>query len=152
MKMSLSGKKGLSILEILVFILLISVLMIGISYLTVYTLRNSRYIQNKTKATRYAQQLHEWLAGQKEKNWVDFVGSLSETTYCIDTIADSIATISSQQGACTGYDIQSLFKRELIISDINSDTTEIRYKILVKWRDGANVGQVSLSSSQAVVE
>ena len=147
-KLRYTKKTGFSIVEILIFTLLTSMVLIAMSYATLISVRNSQSSTNKTLSTRYIQQAQEWLRGQKEIDWNVFANSLNVATYCINSLPDSISLLPSQQGACTAnnYGLVGRFKRELTITSVNLDETEITYTVKNYWRDGVNVQSAQVSS------
>ncbi len=139
--------KGFSIIEVLIFTLLSSIVLIGMSYATLLSVANSRASQNKTRSTRYIGQAQEWLKGQKEIDWNRFVAALNEETYCINDIPLVIEDLSLVVGACESDDFNlNNFKRELIITDINSDQTEVTYTVKTYWHNGPNINTSQVSS------
>lgn len=62
------------------------VTMIGAS--TSY-IKFAKYNENKLRATRYAEEIMEWVKGEKEENWLDFVNNRTSatpgTTWCFNT-------------------------------------------------------------------
>ena len=143
-----SLESGFSIIEVLIFTLLSSIVLIGMSYATLISIKNSKESQNKTLSTRYMQQAQEWLRGEKELDWNTFVDSLSSSTYCINTIPQTISEISTFLGTCAedDFSLGTSFKRELTIVSINADKTEVIYKVQIYWHDGPNVATSQVSS------
>lgn len=142
------NREGFSLIEVLIFTLLTSMVLIALSYATMISVSQSIASENKTKSTRYVQQAHEWLKGQKESDWNLFVDSLDAGKYCINTLPASIDLISSQIGPCgvTDFTLDNKFKRELNILSINNDETEVSYTITNYWREGKNILNSQVSS------
>lgn len=145
-------RSGLSLIEILIFVLLVSILLVGLSYGTLYSLRNSRFAQDKTRATRYAQELQDWLRGQRDVDWEAFVSAFSVGTYCVNSIPSDIDGLVAVPGVCTSYGLQSRFKRELDVSTIAADGNSVTYEITVSWFDAGTIHKAQIATILALPE
>ena len=64
--------KGFSLVEVMVFVSILGVFFITAISVSIYTLRDMRTSQNRVFATKYAQDMVEWLKSEKETNWDTF--------------------------------------------------------------------------------
>lgn len=145
-------QSAFSLIEVLIFTALIAIVLIGMSYVTLLSVRGARFSEDKTRALRYGQQLQEWMRGQKELQWNTFVSSLSEGTYCVNAIPSAMSDFSSLQGSCTTHALASKYKRELVIDDIASDGSQVSFTVSVYWNDGGAVQRATVSSAFSVLE
>lgn len=145
---------GFSIIEVLIFTLLSSMVLIALSYATLVAVRTSQSSQNKTLSTRFVQQAQEWLKGQKEVDWSVFVSTLEVGTYCLNTIPDDIAEIVTLLNPCatTDFTLSNRFKRELVITSKNVSDTEIAYTVFTYWYEGKVLNRTQVSGLFALWE
>ena len=144
--------KGFSIIEVLIFIVLASTVLITMTMITMVSIRNSLLSQNKTLSTRYVQQAQEWLRCQLDIDWNTFVSTITEgSTYCINTIPDDVSNLDSDMSSC-GYALSSQFKRSLTIVSINEENTEVAYKVLIYLRDGPTINSAQASGMLSLLE
>ena len=70
-----TGKKklqnGFTMIEVLAFTLLVSIIFIGLTRIVVLSMRSSKLAQNTVLATHFAEELQEWVRGEKEEDWKD---------------------------------------------------------------------------------
>lgn len=147
-----ASRKGLSLIEILIFVLLVSILLVGLSYGTIFSLRNSKFAQDKTRATRLAQELQDWLRGQRDVDWEAFVGGFSLGTYCVNSIPSDIGGLVAVTGSCPSYSLQSRFKREMTVTNIAANGNSMTYEISVYWRDAGTVHKAQIATVLALPE
>jgi prepilin-type N-terminal cleavage/methylation domain-containing protein len=72
MKNKLRYKQGFSLLEVLVFISILSVFFVTAISISISTLKTMQVNEHRIIATRYAEELMEWLRSEKESSWEDF--------------------------------------------------------------------------------
>lgn len=79
-------KKAFTIIEVLIFVTLISFIFITAAYLAQLSLLNSSIAKHKIYATQYAEELLEWLRLEKEKSWKNIPEPPTGTTvsYCFN--------------------------------------------------------------------
>lgn len=141
-------------IEVLIFITLISLIFIAMSYLSVASIRSAKSNQYKIMATHYAEELREWLRGEKEVDWTifdDYAAYPTGISYCMNTIPASIASMPSSGTCGNSYALDNVFKRDLTLT-ANSDSSRIDAFITVSWREGTNSFQVPVAASFAVWE
>lgn len=142
--------KGFTLIEVLIFITLISFIFIALSYLSVITLLNSKIGEHKTLAAHYSEELREWLRGQKEVDWYVFFNKSSAggTGYCF-----AVTPISNWTAACgdlecggCGYSMGVLpnttFKRYVKLTQ-NTNPDWVKTEIIVEWKEGSNTFEVA---------
>lgn len=135
-------KKGFSLIEVLVFVTILSLFFVAAMAVTTYSLRTMKTNQYKILAAHFAEEGLEWLRGQKEDDWTAFIAldtSLgSPTTYCLSTLD------FSSPGECgENYTLGTpqIFKRELSIENIpdNFNPDQVNATVTVVWEGGTPV-------------
>jgi len=143
-------QKGLSLLEVLAFVTILSIVFLGIASSTIQSIKRTKFTEQKLIATRYAEELEEWLRGQKEEDWTTFYAThagSSGKTYCFDdAIYDENNDMSwPSEGDCGSlYGLRGQFKREVVLTQ--SLSSQVQVVISVDWKDGANIFSVPLNT------
>lgn len=137
-----NNHSAFTLVEVLIFITLIPLIFITLSYLTTYSLQNTKTNENKILATHYAEELREWLRGEKEKDWVSFNNCLTlGATYCVNTIPANVCSLSS---TCSPNFLDNIFIRELTINE--KTNTQLKFTIKIRWSEGSNNYLVPIST------
>ncbi len=141
-------KKGFSLIELLVFISVLSVFFIAALSVSVYFLRNFKEQQYKIVASHLLEEGIEWVKFKKELDWNDFYlkRSSNGNIYCLNNLDLNI------QGTCSSFDLGSpnFFKRELIIKTIESYKVEV--SIYVYWPDFNGENKINSKIILAITE
>ena len=91
-------QQGLSFIEVLIFVSVLSLIFLAIAYATSQSIKQTKFNEQKLLATRYAEELEEWLRGQKEEDWNTFyttrAGSGGLTYGFDDSVYDAKNNIS----------------------------------------------------------
>ncbi len=138
-------KVGFSLVEVLIFVSVVALFFVIAATISSFSLRVSKSNENKILATRYAEELVEWLRGEKEADWEAFKGK-ADKTYCFYKSPIGTWDNSKTIGPCSGYELGNppLFNRELQISTITSDPNQLNIVVTVSWQDGQNTFNVPL--------
>lgn len=64
--------KGFSLIEILIFVTVTSIFFVTAIAIATASLRNMKINEHKILATKYEEELYEWLTSEKEIAWKDF--------------------------------------------------------------------------------
>lgn len=145
-----SSQKGLSLIEVLAFVTILSLIFIGIAYSTGQSIKRTKFNEQKLIATRYAEELEEWIRGEKESDWTMFystyAGALGNT-YCFDdSVYDEFNNISwPNVGSCDNvFGLRGIYLREVTLTQ--SLSSQVQVVIDVSWRDGQNVFNVPINT------
>jgi len=114
MKTAPSNKQGFSLIEILVFVSVFSVALvalIGSASYSALILSNLRY---KTYATRYSEELAEWLSFQRNYQGYSVIEAKQGNSYCFNDSSIDVDNWPSA-GACTGFTLNDFYKRQAVI-------------------------------------
>lgn len=134
----MKSKKSFSLIEVLIFVSILSVFIITAITATTASLRNMTINQHKLLAVRYSNELDNWLRSQKEVDWNVFIAksSLSGTTYCFNTSPITAWGVGSGDSS---YDCNfnglspNFYKREVTLS--NSTSATVNISIIVSWNE-----------------
>lgn len=106
--------------------------------------------ERRLYATRYAEEITEWLGAEKENDWDNTflpktvlpVGT--QTVYCFNSTP---LTAWPAAGACPGYTLNGFFKREVSMSrQLNAGTDyQITAIVTVSWVQGAGTMSVPVT-------
>ncbi|MCR4329200.1 MAG: hypothetical protein NUV65_01500 [Candidatus Roizmanbacteria bacterium] len=129
--------KGFTIIEIIVFVAVFSFSIVYILSAVIYTTNSMKQSQMMTVANHENGELIEWLLYRKNvlayNNFVLEIWPAGDTqnakTYCFNDVLDESAVWPGSEGACSGFDLNSLFKREAVFT--MSDTIVIN--IVSSW-------------------
>jgi len=137
-----------TLIEVLIFTAILSMFFVAAAAVTVASLRNFKTQEYKILATRYAQELLDWLKGEKEADWNSF--SARSGAYCFN-ISPIINWPS--QGNCSTYGLKNFFKRQVILTPQGSPPFQVNVSISVEWQEaGGNLYQVPLKTVFTVWE
>jgi type II secretory pathway pseudopilin PulG len=151
---SRTSQSGVTLLEVLIFMTLLSLIIIAIVYSTTLSLKRTQFNQRKIFATRYAEEVEEWMRGEKEVDWTVFSGR-APNTYCMNTdigTCDSAGTCWDDVGACAATDysldapagLTNGYKRSVVLSPSGS---RVDMAVTVEWVDGPNTFDVGVNST-----
>lgn len=142
-----SSKSGMTIVEVLIFITILSVVLVSLIAVTTSIIRQSKTNYNKTYATHYAEELSEWLRVQRDVvGWNSFYAKAmtAPRTFCMNTaVALNTAFSALITGACpyTGIVGQNpaIFSRTVVFSQpptpVPSVQNSVNAKITVSWQE-----------------
>ena len=138
-----------SLIEVLIFISILSIFFVAAISVAVTSLRNMQINEHKIVATRYSQELLDWLRAEREENWVTFYDK-STGTYCFND-----SDISWDGGVVDCQDVYSLgsgikYKREVNLSRASS--TQVEIKIITEWQELGNTYSVPINTIVAIWE
>ncbi len=142
---AIKNKQGFSLLEVLIFISILSVFFVTAIAISVTSLRDMRVSQHRITATRAAEEMNEWLSSEKESDWNTFyihvttlptlggeycayfdVGTIKWTDYeSCDPIVRGVVPLRMLDG---------IYTRKVIFTP-PSTTTQITTTIDVEWKD-----------------
>ncbi|MFA6016526.1 MAG: type II secretion system protein [Patescibacteria group bacterium] len=142
-------RKSFSLVEVLVFVSILSLFFITALSITTFSIRNLKIQEHKILATRYAEEGIEWLKQEKEDDWQNFTlhDDGTGTTYCLNS---NPLDWTNQSTNCN--DIYSLgspvgiFKRVLMITNSGTPVDSIVANMTVSWKENNTVQSVILKS------
>lgn len=144
MKQKISNTLGFSIIEVIVFVSLLSIVLVaavGYTVRLVFTMNHNRH---KLLATHYTDEVKEWLNSERESDWEQFqsfASTGSGSTYCLNESLNLLTQLDDLQiapCAFTGVPPTNplIYQRQLILSkDRDEIATRVFARIQVSWRD-----------------
>ncbi len=137
---------GQSLFEVVIAVVVVSIILIALVNLAVVSVGNTNFSKNNNLATRYTLQASEWLRGERDTAWNNFVAKASSGQWCLT----NLSWISgSHAGACgaTEYIPNTVFRRNVIFTyNPAVDANTVTVKVVTDWTDGRGSHQVSTSS------
>ena len=133
-------KKAFSLIEVLVFITILSLFFISAVTVTIFNLRNMKIQEHKILATRYAEEGNEWLKQEKEDDWQVFT-THTGTNYCLNSL-------NWTSGLCGTHSLgtPAFLKRDLIITNSGSPVDRITTNLTVSWLENEVEQKIVLKS------
>lgn len=139
-------EKGQTLFEVVLAIGMMAAILIGIVSLAALAVRNSTFSKNKTLATRYAQEMVEWLRSERDNNYDIFAAKSAldpGLTYCFDEIGATWPPMN-YSGCGSGDEDKiagtSLFREvNLTTSEslpVTGEPIQITATVKVYWTDG----------------
>lgn len=136
-------QSGFSLIEVLVFMTLVSIVLVSAVGFTMRLVHNMSYNQHKLYATHYVQDLKEWLDGEREADWQTFQSYSTQAgrAYCANnalSITSTLASLSTSTCQFTGVGTQDprVFRRTLILTkDVAGTATRVTALIEVSWME-----------------
>lgn len=139
--------EAFTLVEVLIFVVLISIIFITVSYYITFSLYNTKVNEHKILATRLAEEAREWLRGEKEISWDDFINTRMGE-WCFNTEpVDGWGT----PGLCTDYGIAELYKRDVSLT-ASQDGNQVTVKVNVEWVERTNTFNVLISTVFSIWE
>lgn len=144
--------KGVSLIEVLAGIVVLSIALVAISNAVIRALQAADYARQKTKATKLTTQAMEWLRSQKESmSWSDFVGKTGD--WCLKGLNWDI------HDKCGTGDEVGQFKRDLSLTSPaicveNQGVSDnvVRSEVVVSWDNGNKDVRVTTCFSKWALE
>ncbi len=141
--MPVRSTAGFSLLEVLIFISIVSLFFIAAASVATISLRSIQSNENKILATRYAEELLEWVRGEKEEDWEVFT-TTRMGSWCLsqEPIEDWPGSLAN--GLCSNSQlIDSLFKREMALQLTGE---RVAVSIDVTWSEGSQTFTVPVKT------
>ncbi|OGK20023.1 hypothetical protein A3C23_03505 [Candidatus Roizmanbacteria bacterium RIFCSPHIGHO2_02_FULL_37_13b] len=130
-------KAGFTLIEVVIFVSLISVIFVTFAALTTTTIRWSKINEHKILASHNTEELREWLRGQKEADFDGFVAK--NGSWCFNSHAfpdDYSSWISSSDPSC-GYTLDNnIFKRTVTLTS-QENGNKVLISIHTEWFEGS---------------
>lgn len=144
------NNRGFSLIEVTIFVAIISVFFVMVLQLATSSLATLKTTERRTYATRYAEELMEWLEAEKDNDWDNnflpktVLPVSTQTIYCFNGTITTWPTA----GACAGYTLNSFFKREVSMSrQLNAGTDyQVTAIVTVSWQQGAGTMSVPVTT------
>ena len=147
-------QKGFSLIEVLIFITIISIFFVVTASISISMIRNTKINERKVIAIRYAEELLEWLRAEKDIDWNVFTthAPTAGQEYCFN--ADPSGWINSPP--CL-YELDSLYKRTVKLTGLNTPppdntTYQVNVEVVVEWLESGSIYNVPLHTTFSIWE
>ena len=132
-------QKGSAIFEILIVVAIVAVVITSVVASTTGSVRNSLHARYQAESTRRAQELAEWLRGERDTSWTTFAPRASGgigATYCFgDTLSWAASSCSGAgAGAISGTPFTRSVNLRQTTTVTANDTVDV--VVTVTWVDG----------------
>ena len=148
--------QGQSLIELVIVIAVIAIVVGGLVFATIASIRNATLAKNQAQATKYAQEALErvrtardrrntntisgfTLSGQSVTNWQDdplWAQINTECSPCYFKLTDALGSISYQGTAPLSPETIGVFGRSIILSDTSANFgVEKTVTAIVSWSD-----------------
>lgn len=124
----------------------VTLITVGIVILATDSIRNSTFSKNKTLASRYAQEVIEWLRQERDKSSSDFANYTVIPTYCFDNLS------WSNIGPCGSDEFISntnLTREVNFTSSLLSGKNLLEVLVVVSWSDSQGVHEARSTTNFA---
>ena len=130
----MKNKKGFSLVEVLVFITILSLFFIVAVTITTFNIRNMKIQEHKILATRYGEEAVEWIKQEKEDDWQLFKTYGNPTgsaiNYCLNSLDWNTKT---DCGNNYTLGLPNIFKRVLIITNSGNPVDSASVNLTTSW-------------------
>lgn len=142
---------GFSLIEVLIFTVVLGLFFVAAMSITTFNLKSMKIQEHKILATRFAEDGIEWVTQEKEDDWSIFItrGSTDGKIYCLNNL--NWNTFVSC-GEIYALGTPGFFKRELLITNSGSPVNQVDVTVTVYWQDMGTVLSVSTKAVFKLLE
>jgi len=158
-------RSGFTLIEVLIFVSIISFFFVFALVATTAALRAMKINEHKIIATRYAEELQAYVRSKKEENWITFAKNSAVspgTTWCFNDSPISPTdnswpsprsqyTITSGQ-TCSPCNIGAYSRTLTLTSTSTTNPTQVDSYVSVTWSEYGQIHSVTSSSTYTIWE
>lgn len=138
----MSIKKSFSLIEVLIFVTILSVfLIISVAIITASMRQNTLKI-NMLKGTHYNEQLLDWIRNEKEIDWNAFVGNSGNNTYCFNNDIWSTwpSSVPDKYSCSYGLGTNTKYRRYAVFHTTLASgvATQVEVTVYSEWQEAGN--------------
>ncbi len=136
--MTKKNQYGFTLVELLVFIAILSVFFVTAVTVAVASLRNIKTNEQRIMATRYAEEVAEWVRSEREADWPAFIlhGSDFGQFFCFNQTPIQAWPTDPNPANCTFNSLQpALFRRSMVLTTYGNNN-QAKATINVSWNIG----------------
>ena len=126
---------GQSLVELIVAVSVSALILVALLSGVIMALHSAQLAKKKTQAMGKAQEVVEWLRGEKEKSWAEF--AIHNGQYCFNDL-------TFMSGLCAETDSDG-FTREANLS-FNDEEDKVIINVIVFWTDNHGEHQENLTT------
>lgn len=122
--------RGQSLFEVVIAVGVITVVLVALVGLIVTTQKNTNVAKDNFQATKLAQELSEWIRGERDTSWLTFYSNTAIATSCFDQLA------WGNTGTCSEAEVipNTNYYREATF--VRQSANQIHVTVTVRWTDG----------------
>ncbi|MCX6732864.1 MAG: hypothetical protein NTV98_04975 [Candidatus Roizmanbacteria bacterium] len=139
----MSIKKSFSLIEVLIFITILSFFFVTSAAIITVSMHQNTLKINMLKASHYNEQLLDWIKGEKDTNWNDFVLTTSDKTFCFKTDEPSWLEVILTKDDCD-ITLGGIFRRYAVFKTDTVPSTQVQVTTYTEWEDGGNTYSTKL--------
>lgn len=133
--------RGQTLVEAIIAFGVAAIILVALVAATTMALSRIQFANHQSQARSFAQEGLEWVRGERDKGWDDFVGQASSggQTYCLNT---NPLTDWPSSGNCdaTDFSLGGLFKREAVLTIMDPPPAippnqKVQAQITVSWQE-----------------
>jgi len=143
MKKKINFLSSFSLIEVLIFITILSIFFVAAASVTIGVLRDIKINEHKILATRYASELTEWLSGEKEKGWDEFTSEnhfSDGESVCFDDLSSNLGWDKSCNLIGSIFTRRAVFDKKPASYPFN----EVDVNVFVTWDELGKTKSVEL--------
>lgn len=144
-------KSGFSLIEVLIFITVISLFFVSAAAVVSVVVKNMKVNEHKILGTRFAQEAVEWLRSEKEVDWNAFAerapSSGTPVEYCLNSLAWNSMPCD--------YSLKTLYQRTVTLKSIESVggyKYQVDVSVLVKWNEPGRAYSIPINTTFSIWE
>lgn len=141
------NKHSFSLVEVLVFVTIVSIMFVMAAAATLTAFRNMKYNEHKIIATHFARQLEDWLRADKETDWNVFI--THSGPYCFNSVSISWGAAGSCAGSHNGL-APAIYDRQVTLTITNPQ--QVNVSIVVSWVDLGRTYSITQNTQFNVLE
>lgn len=138
-----------TLIEVLIFCGIVSTFFVSAAAITTFLLRSMKVNEHKIIATRYAEELLEWVRAEKEKDWI----STSTISGCYNV--SPVASTACKPLVILGEAPNKIYDRKAEIINsvtVDSDVVQRTIRVTVEWAEGSSKQSVVLDTIVGIWE
>lgn len=136
-------RKSFSLIEVLIFITILSFFFVTSAAIITVSMHQNTLKINMIKATHYNEQLLDWIKGEKDTNWNNFVLTASDKTYCFKTLEPSWSEVVVDKNDCE-LTLDGMYRRYAVFATDTVPSTQVQVTTYTEWQDGGNTYSTKL--------
>lgn len=136
-------KKGFSLVEVLVFVTILSLFFVTAVAVTVFNLKNLKIQEHKIIATRLAEEGIEWAKQEKEDDWQIFI--THSNSYCLNS-SPLDWSVNTDCGSDYSLGPPNIFNRVLNITGSGNPVNSVTAVSTVSWLENGAEQTVIIKS------
>jgi hypothetical protein len=146
MKKNTAWEKAFTIIEVIIFVAILNIVFIAMAGYTARLIYSMKINEHKLRANIYAEELREWLNGERDTDWATLYGKATPAgaTYCINrnlSALDDLATNFAQTTPpfpCNYVGITgippTIYRRWFVLRRV--PPSQVNVDIVVSWFEG----------------